>query len=158
MKEFTVQSSAFENNQPIPVKYTDDDEDISPPLSWSQLPPGTKEVALIVDDPDAPRPQPWVHWVMYKIPADATGLPENVQPHKHLEVPPGALQGLNTWEQIGYDGPAPPKGHGVHHYHFKMYALDATLNLDPGQTKESLLQAMQGHIVAQGELIGTYKR
>jgi Raf kinase inhibitor-like YbhB/YbcL family protein len=158
MKWFVVRSKAFENNQAIPRKYTEDGQDISPPLSWSGLPEGTKELAMIMDDPDAPRPQPWVHWVMYKIPANATEFPEHMAIVKRLESPNGALQGKNTWEKIGYGGPAPPKGHGVHHYHFKIYALDMPLNLDPGATKETLLQAMEGHIIAQGELIGTYQR
>lgn len=153
-----IRSEAFGNNQTIPRKYTGDAEDISPPLSWSQVPANTKELALIMDDPDAPRPQPWVHWVIYKIPAGVTNMPENIPTEKRLENPRGAVQGLNTWEKIGYGGPAPPKGHGIHHYHFKLYALDSPLDLDAGETKESLLQAMQGHILAQSEWIGTYQR
>ncbi len=158
MKTFTVRSTAFDQNQTIPRKFTGEAEDISPPLSWSGLPEGTKELALIMDDPDAPRPQPWVHWVMYRIPADAQGLPENIPPDKPVSNPKGALQGMTTFEKIGYGGPMPPKGHGLHHYHFKVYALDIPLNLDPGKTKQALLEAMQGHILAQGELIGTYQR
>src|SRR5688500_5167688 len=110
-----LRSTAFQHNQTIPRKYTGDDADISPPLSWSQVPENTKEFALIMDDPDAPRPQPWVHWVIYNIPDGVTSLPENVATEERLENPRGALQGLNTWEKIGYGGPLPPPGHGVHH-------------------------------------------
>ncbi|MCE5328466.1 MAG: YbhB/YbcL family Raf kinase inhibitor-like protein [Planctomycetaceae bacterium] len=153
-----VKSTAFENGQPIPRKYSQDGQNISPPLEWQGLPEGTKELALIVDDPDAPTPQPWVHWVMYKIAPGVKHLPEGV---KAADKPPelhGALQGVNTSKNAGYDGPAPPKGHGVHHYHFKLYALDAPLNLPPRQTKEQLLTAMKGHVLGESELIGTYER
>lgn len=153
-----VTSPAIGQGQPIPTEYTGDGRNISPPLAWSSLPEGTKELALIVDDPDAPRPQPWVHWVVYKIPAIATGLEQAIAPG--LEVPglAGALQGKNSSGSLGYRGPAPPKGHGVHHYHFKLYALDAELDLDAGADKLVLLAAMQGHVLSEGELVGTYRR
>lgn len=135
---------------------------MSPPLVWSNLPKGTKELALICDDPDAPRKTPWVHWVIYKIPAKATGLLEGVPREKQLKQPAGAVQGLNSWDDnnVGYRGPMPPVGHGPHHYHFKLYALDAPLDasVKAGLDKDGLLKAMQGHILAQGELIGTYER
>jgi len=155
-----IKSKAFSDGQEIPKPYTGDGRDVSPPLTWSDLPPGTKELALICDDPDAPTPQPWVHWVIYKIPADAMGLAEGIPQQEKLAQPAGALQGKNSWSSgnIGYRGPAPPKGHGVHHYHFKLYALDAPLNVQPGPDKEKLIKAMQGHILAQTELVGTYKR
>ena len=111
-----------------------------------------------MDDPDAPRPQPWVHWVLYRIPADVTTLPEGVPPSERVPDPGGAMQGRNSWNRIGYGGPEPPHGHGVHHYHFKVYALDTQLTLAPGATKEALLKAMEGHIIGQGELVGTYER
>jgi len=158
MGAITVQSPSFANGQPIPKKFTGEGEDVSPALSWSGLPAGTREIALICDDPDAPTPEPWVHWVIYKIPAARTGLPDSVPPTEKLSSPPGAMQGNNTWPAIGYKGPMPPKGHGVHHYHFKVYALDAGLDVKPGLNKKELLKAMHGHILAEGELIGTYQR
>ncbi len=154
----TVSSSAFGHNEAIPTKYTGEGQDVSPALSWSGVPAGTRELALICDDPDAPRAEPWVHWVIYKIPPGGTGLPQNVAKTETLATPAGAVQGTNSWGRVGYGGPMPPPGHGVHHYHFKLYALDSPLDLGPGATKDELLAAMQGHILAQGELVGTYER
>ncbi len=156
-----LSSSAFEPNRDIPAKYTADGEDVSPPLSWQGVPEGTQEFVLICDDPDAPTPDPWVHWVMYKIPGSTRSLPEAIPPQERLEQPAGALQGVNSWHtgrRIGYRGPSPPPGSGVHHYHFKLYALDAPLDLPPGATKEEVLRAIQGHVLAQAELVGTYRR
>ena len=154
----TIQSPAFDNNTVIPKRFTGDGEDVSPQLTWSGMPGNAKELALIMDDPDAPTPEPWVHWVIYKIPTGTEGLPENVAKTATLAAPAGALQGKNSWDKEGYGGPAPPRGHGIHHYHFKLYALDAALQLTPGMTKAQLLAAMKGHIVAQSELVGTYQR
>src|SRR5260370_278117 len=153
-----LQSPAFKQNHLIPKKYSGDGEDVSPPLGWSGVPPETKELALVVDDPDAPTPEPWVHWLLYKLPPATTSLPENVLPALRVAAPAGALQGKNSWPKIGYGGPAPPKGHGLHHYHFKLFALDAPLDVVPGIDKAALLAAMKGHIIAEGELIGTYQR
>lgn len=153
-----IESPAFAAGAVIPARFTGDGEDVSPPLKWSGLPAGVKEVALVCDDPDAPTPQPWVHWVIYGIPATAAGLPENVDKSASPAAPAGAAQGKNSWSKLGYGGPAPPPGHGVHHYHFKLYALDAALGLKPGLDKPQLLKAMKGHILAQGELMGTYQR
>lgn len=153
-----VTSPAFKNDQPIPRKYTGEGEDVSPPLSWSNVPAEAKELALICDDPDAPRPEPWVHWLIYKLPAGATQLPEAVPPERTLKTPPGAMQGTNSFGKIGYGGPMPPPGHGVHHYHFKLYALNKALQLQPGIEKKALLSAMKGAIIAEGELVGTYER
>lgn len=153
-----VTSSAFEQNQRIPVKHTGDDVDISPAIAWSGAPAGTKEFALIMDDPDAPRPEPWVHWLIYKIPAETARLEQNIPTDSKLNDPTGALQGANSWDKYGYGGPLPPKGHGVHHYHFKVYALDAPLDVKPGLSKDELLKAMEGHVIGRGELIGTYER
>lgn len=154
-----LQSSAFKQNHSIPRRYTGDGDDVSPPLSWSGVPSATKELALVVDDPDAPTPEPWVHWVLYKIPPTTSSLPEKVVPALHVASPAGALQGTNSWPKgIGYRGPAPPKGHGLHHYHFKLYALDTSLDLAPGADKTTLLAAIKGHIIGEGELIGTYQR
>ena len=155
-----VTSSAFDDKQPIPKKYTVDGEDRSPPLSWSGVPEGTKQLALICDDPDAPRAEPWVHWVIYRLPGDLKSLPEAVSPSELLDEPAGAYQGANSWpsgQTIGYRGPAPPPGK-PHRYYFKLYALDTELDLEPGLDKDALLQAMQGHILAEGRLMGTYQR
>jgi Raf kinase inhibitor-like YbhB/YbcL family protein len=154
-------SSAFGPGSPIPRRYTGEGEDLSPPLQWKGVPEGTQELALICDDPDAPTPEPWVHWVIYKIPPNATGLPEGLPKTAQLSQPPGAMQGKNSWTSgptIGYRGPMPPPGHGVHHYHFTLYALDSPLNVQPGETKKNLLKKMEGHILATATLIGTYQR
>jgi Raf kinase inhibitor-like YbhB/YbcL family protein len=156
----TISSGAFQAGQPIPKPYTGDGKDLSPPLSWTGVPAGAKELALICDDPDAPTKEPWVHWVIYKIPAETKSLEEGIPRKARVARPAGALQGANSFESdnIGYRGPAPPKGHGVHHYHFKLYALDKTLDLEPPLDKKSLLAAIDGHILAQGEIIGIYER
>ncbi len=154
----SIESPAFGNNAVIPQRFSGDGEDVSPQLSWSGIPNGAKELALIMDDPDAPTPEPWVHWVIYKIQLDADSLAENIAKTATPATPAGALQGKNSWGNVGYGGPAPPPGHGVHHYHFKLYALDAALNVSSGLTKAALLSAMEGHIMTQGELVGTYQR
>jgi hypothetical protein len=154
-------STAFGEGERVPVKYTGEGEDVSPPLAWSGLPEGTKELALICDDPDAPTPEPWVHWVIYKIPAELAGLPEGVAKTPRLKEPPGALQGENSWpsgQTIGYRGPMPPPGHGVHRYFFKLYALGVHLVIESGKDKKSVLEAMSGHILGEGQLMGTYER
>ncbi len=153
-----IRSTAFDAGQLIPGKYTGEGPDVSPPLQWSGLPDGVAELALIMDDPDAPRPEPWVHWVICRIPANAGGLPEGVPKTERLDEPAGALQGENSFGKTGYGGPMPPEGHGMHHYHFKLYALDQALDVKPGLTKDDLLAAMKGHVVAEGELVGTYER
>jgi hypothetical protein len=149
-----VKSSAFEEGGIIPRKHTCDGEDLSPALSWSGVPEGTKSLALICDDPDAPMGT-WVHWVIYGIPADTTGLPEAVSAEK--TVLEGMKQGITDFRRIGYGGPCPPSG-APHRYFFKLYALDAELALDSGITKKQLLTAMEGHILAQGQLMGKYGR
>jgi len=145
-----VASSVFEAGDAIPRRYSGEGEDVSPPLSWEDVPAGTQEFALICDDPDAPLPEPWVHWAVYGIPPQARSLPEG-------EVG-SAVEGRNSWGRIGYGGPMPPPGHGVHHYHFRLYALDAPLDLKPGATKGDLLAAMAGHVLAEAEVVGTYRR
>lgn len=154
----SLTSKAFGDGQPIPRRYTGDGANVSPPLSWAGLPRGTRELALICDDPDAPRAEPWVHWVIYRIGAEVSGLKEDIPRTDKLEEPAGALQGRNSSGTIGYRGPAPPRGHGVHHYHFRLYALDAKLEVKPGLNKAALLRAMAGHILAEADLVGTYKR
>ena len=154
----TVTSPAFKNDQPIPKKYSGEGADVSPPLSWSNVPAEAKELALICDDPDAPRPEPWVHWLIYKLPAGTTQLPEGIPPERTLKTPPGAMQGAKSFGKIGYGGPMPPPGHGVHHYHFKLYGLNKALQLQPGIEKKALLSALKGAIIAEGEIVGTYER
>jgi len=146
----TITSSAFKAGERIPRKHTGEGADVSPPLAWTGAPAGTREFALVCDDPDAPTPQPWVHWVLYKVPGDRTSLAEGSAD--------SALQGKTSFGHTRYGGPMPPPGHGVHRYYFKLYALDAPVNLKPGATKEELLAAMKGHVLAQAELIGTYER
>jgi hypothetical protein len=151
-------SSAFADGGEIPARYTCEGADVSPPLSWSALPPATRSLALIVDDPDAPDPAApqvtWVHWVLYNLAPDAGGLPEGVP----VAAPPaGAAQGQNDWRRPGYNGPCPPIGR--HRYFFKLYALDRVLSLAPGKaTKSSLEAAMRGHVLAEATLIGTYQK
>jgi len=151
--DLEVRSSAFKYGGYIPSKYTCDSENISPQLSWSKGPNGTKSYAIIADDPDAPMGT-WVHWVIYNIPEDVTNLPEALSDDKKLDF--GALQGKNDFKKIGYGGPCPPGG--THRYYFKVYALDTILNVEPGLTKRQLLKAMEGHILAKGELMGKYSR
>lgn len=154
----SFKSPAFADGKPIPRRHTEDGEDLSPELAWSGLPRGTAALALIVDDPDAPTAEPWVHWLIYNIPPEAEGLPEGVDRSESLASPAGAIQGKNTWGTVGYRGPAPPKGHGTHHYHFKLYALDAPLTVGPGLDKKELLDAMSGHVLSHSEIVGTYQR
>ncbi len=153
-----ISSTAFHHDQPIPQRHTGDGADLSPPLAWADIPATAKELALICDDPDAPTAEPWVHWLLYKLPVTLTGLPEGVTTTPSVSALGDARQGTNSWNRLGYGGPAPPRGHGVHHYHFKLYALDAELTAPPGLTKRALLKAMQNHVVAEAQLIGTYQR
>ncbi|HXN41157.1 MAG TPA: YbhB/YbcL family Raf kinase inhibitor-like protein [Myxococcaceae bacterium] len=150
-------SSAFSPKGKIPAKYTCEGSDVSPPLAWSGIPPGAKSLALIVDDPDAPDPRApkmtWVHWVLYDLPVSAHGLPEAVQKDA---LPAGTREGLNDWKRTGYGGPCPPIGE--HRYFFKLYALDTVLPDLGTPTKAQLEKAIQGHILAQAELVGTYEK
>jgi Raf kinase inhibitor-like YbhB/YbcL family protein len=149
-----LMSTAFRDGESIPRQYTGDGKDISPPLQWTDTPAGTKSFAVIADDPDAPRGT-WVHWVLYNLPATINDLTEGVPTQEVLAN--GAKQGTNDFGKIGYGGPAPPKGK-AHRYFFKLYALDDSLNLQPGATKDQLLAAMKGHVLAEGQLMGTYAR
>lgn len=149
----TLSSNAFNDGESIPKKYTCDGEDISPQLSWDNVPEGTQSFALISDDPDAPMGT-WVHWVIYNIPADKSELQENFP--TDAELSDGTLNGKNSWPRLGYGGPCPPSG--THRYYFKLYALDTRLDLESGATKEQLLSAMEGHILDQAEYMGTYSR
>jgi hypothetical protein len=147
-------SSAFAEGQSIPIVYTCDGEDQSPPLAWSNLPTNTESLVLICDDPDAPMGT-WVHWLVYNIPPDIKGLSAGIPNAEILHI--GAQQGKNDFRRIGYGGPCPPRGNR-HRYHFKLYALDSKLDLQGGVTKSVLEDAMNGHILAEGRLMGTYQR
>jgi Raf kinase inhibitor-like YbhB/YbcL family protein len=149
--DFNLTSPAFASGEAIPSQYTCDGRDISPPLQWSEPPPGTGGLALIADDPDAPVGT-WVHWVVYNLPPDLRSLPEAVP--AGADLPQGGRHGQNSWKRTDYGGPCPPGG--THRYFFKLYALDSRLDLDAGATKAQLLKAMQGHVLAQAELMGTY--
>jgi Raf kinase inhibitor-like YbhB/YbcL family protein len=151
---FELTSSAFNPNDAIPKEYTCDGSDVSVPLRWKNVPEGTASFALIVDDPDAPRGT-WVHWVLYDLPASVTDLPAGVGHQDSLSN--GAKQGKNDFGKTGYGGPCPPSG-PLHHYHCKLYALDRMTALKAKATKQQLLDAMKGHVLAEAQLIGTYKR
>ncbi len=152
----TITSPAFTNSGPIEARYTCEGMDTSPELQWTGEPSQTRSFALIVDDPDAPDPQApkttWVHWVVYNIPAKAHDLPEN---SGKQGLPAGARDGTNDWKRVGYGGPCPPVG--THRYFFKLYALDTVLPDLNRPTKSQLLNAMQGHVLAEAQLVGTYK-
>ena len=152
-----LESKAFADNQPIPRQYTGEGSDVSPPLTWSNLPEGTVELALIVDDPDAPRAEPFVHWVMYKIPLGMTGAEEGFASSRTATSPVGPIMGKNDFGKLGYGGPMPPPGK-VHHYIFTLYALDTKLKSEPDWTKKQLLEAAKKHILGTGKLVGTYER
>jgi Raf kinase inhibitor-like YbhB/YbcL family protein len=149
-----VSSSAFGNGETIPKDFTADGRNVSPPLRWGGAPPATQSYAVIVDDPDAPAGL-WTHWVLFNVPADRTELPEGVPPEK--EVLDGALQGTNSFNKIGYGGPAPPKGK-PHRYYFHVYALDRKLDLKAGASRADVDAALKGHILAKGQWMGTYGR
>ncbi len=149
-----ITSTAFKEGEPIPAKFTCDERNVSPALKWSSVPTGTKSLALIADDPDAPVGT-WVHWVVYDLPAGTSELPEDTPKSQYL--PGGAKQGLNDFQRLGYGGPCPPPGK-PHRYFFKLYALDILLELKPGATKKEVERAIERHILAQAQLMGTYKR
>lgn len=149
----SLTSNAFASGQNIPSKYSCVGREISPDLAWTGAPAATKSFALIVDDPDAPMGT-WVHWLVYNIPATTHNLPEAVSAGAQLRD--GGLQGKNSSGKLGYNGPCPPSG--THRYFFKLYALDTVLNLSSGASKDQLLKAMDGHILAQGELAGTFSK
>ena len=154
---FILRSTAFTDHGEVPSKYTCEGEDIAPALQWEGAPEDTQSLVLIVDDPDAPDPgapkMTWVHWVVYNIPPEATGLPEGATSGN---LPPGASEGLNDWKRIGYGGPCPPVGR--HRYFHKLYALDTVLKGIGTPTKGEVEAAMRGHILAKTELVGTYEK
>lgn len=154
---FSLTSSAFDEGQEIPARYTCQGDDISPPLQWGDVPENTQSLVLIVDDPDAPDPaapqRVWVHWILYNIPPRATGLPEAATP---ANQPREAKEGVNDWGRTGYGGPCPPIGR--HRYFHKLYALDKTLQGLERPTKADILAAMEGSIIAEAQLMGTYQK
>ena len=153
MSGMKLTSTAFKEGEPIPRAYTCDGPNVSPALEWSGVPKSAKTLTIICDDPDAPSGT-WVHWVLYNLPAENIGLVENTPATESLRA--GGFQGKNDFEKIGYGGPCPPSG--THHYFFKTYALDVELPLKAGATKAELEKAMEGHIVGQAQLMGTYRR
>lgn len=156
----TVTSPAIRAGETIPAEYTADGRNVSPPLQWAGAPAATQEFAIVCDDPDVPLPQPFVHWVIYKIPGTAKGVPGNIPIDATTPMPAeiaGALQGTSGFRRQIYRGPAPPPGK-PHHYHFRVYAIDAVLDLKPGLTKAELLETIKGHVVAEGELVAIYER
>jgi Raf kinase inhibitor-like YbhB/YbcL family protein len=146
-----IYTPAFAEGQAIPARHSVEGQNLSPALEWSGIPEGAESLALIVDDPDAPMGT-FVHWVVYNLPTDVEGLPEGGT------LPGDASEGVNDFGDSGYGGPMPPKGHGIHHYHFKLYALDTEVPLKAGASKADLMKAMEGHILAQAELMGIYER
>ena len=153
----TITSSAFTDGGEIPARYTCQGEDISPPLEWRGIPEAARSLVLIVDDPDAPDPKAprmtWVHWVLFNLPPDTPGLAEDAAPDA---LPPGTGRGINSWNRTGYGGPCPPIGR--HRYFHKLYALDTVLDLSGKPTGKVLEAALQGHVIGQTELVGTYQK
>ena len=160
VKTITLSSDAFKEGGEIPKKYTGEGQDISPPLQWSGVPAEARELVLIADDPDAPGDVPFVHWVLYNFPGTVNSLAEGVERTREPASPEHARQGKNSAGTLGYFGPMPPPGR-VHHYHFRLYAVDKALNLKPELKRDQVMAAMNKadvHILAEGELIGTYQR
>ena len=158
-------SNEVKDGEKLSSVFTVEGEDISPPLQWTAPPADTKSFALICDDPDAPSaenpgPEPWVHWVIFNLPAETRELPAGASDELEPNEIPGARQGRNSWleHNVGYRGPAPPRGSGPHRYVFKLYALDSALSIPAGATKAELLTAMKAHILAEAKLIGVYER
>ena len=152
MMEIAVLSAAFAMGAALPDRYACTNR--SPPLAWGEVPTNTQSIAVLCDDPDAPAGD-WVHWVLFNLAPETRSLPENVA--RDAALPGDAVQGLNDYGRVGYDGPCPPRGQ-QHRYHFKVFALDARLALDAQARKKDLLAAMEGHVLAQGDLMATYAR
>lgn len=157
-----LESPAFIHLNPIPLLYSGEGDNISPPLTWSEVPLDCKELALICEDPDAPpRPNkdhPFVHWLVYSISSEEKGLHAQLPTDRVLTDPFHVYQGKNSWGKIGYGGPLPPEGHGVHRYVFTLYALNAELQLDPGLEKKEVFPLIEKHLIKTAKLIGTYER
>lgn len=154
-QNLTVSSSNFTDGQRLPIDFTCDGKDHSPQLSWGGIPNWVKSFSIICDDPDAPS-KTWVHWVVFNVPSRVNAFPEGISASSLAEM--GALLGKNDFNRLEWGGACPPKGHGVHHYFFTVYALDTLLDLPEGSSRDQIDKAMEGHIVAQGKLMGTYSR
>ncbi|HPA83664.1 MAG TPA: YbhB/YbcL family Raf kinase inhibitor-like protein [Deltaproteobacteria bacterium] len=152
-KQMKVTSQAFADGEMIPAKYTCNGENVSPPIAWQRVPEGTRSITIIAEDPDAPMGN-WVHWVYYDIPPEISGLPEDIPAEE--KPGPGGTQGINDALTIGYIGPCPPSG--IHRYYFRIYAVDTELDLPPGANSQEVLQAMEGHLLGMGELMGRFRR
>lgn len=152
-----IETAAFAEGSRIPSRYTEDGANVSPPLRWRDVPSETRELALLVEDPDAPRARPFVHWIAFHIPPPAGGLPEGVPQTANVDGL-GVEQGRNDFGRIGYAGPAPPKGHGTHHYHFRLFALDAPVDLKAGCDVREFEDAIRAHVLAETDYVGTYGR
>nr|WP_237266260.1 YbhB/YbcL family Raf kinase inhibitor-like protein [Thermococcus cleftensis] len=148
--------SVFHNGDYIPVEFTCDGENVNPPIFIGHIDPNAKSLVIIMDDPDAPGGT-FTHWIAWNIPPLGE-IPKGVPPQGVVDAPVKMVQGRNDFGKIGYGGPCPPKGHGVHHYHFRVYALDTVLELDPGASRKELERAMEGHVIQMGELVGLYGR
>lgn len=157
-----LNSDYFKPEGTIPKRFTGEGEDISPRLTWSDVPKKTREFVLIVDDPDAPKKpgqdSPYVHWVAYNIPANISQLPEGLPDRARILAPAVLDQGENSFGKLGYGGPMPPRGDGTHHYRFTLYALDQEIGLEPGHKKPEVLKAIEGHVLEKAVLVGTYER
>jgi Raf kinase inhibitor-like YbhB/YbcL family protein len=149
VQDLAIRSDAFEAHGTLPERHTGDGEDVAPPLEWSGVPEGTRSFAVVCHDPDAPLVDGFTHWVAYNIPGDARGLPEGGE---------GGTQGVNSFGNEGYNGPAPPPGHGPHHYYFWVYGLDEDLGLEAGLDRRTLLERIEDHVIEQQRVIGTYER
>jgi Raf kinase inhibitor-like YbhB/YbcL family protein len=147
-------SAAFNHDSEIPLEFTCDGRNVSPPVSWSGPPPGTRSFALIMHDPDAPMPGGYTHWLVYNIPSTVDSIPENV-PHQD-QLPGGGIQGKNSGGTYGYTGPCPPSG--THRYYFRLYALDSALDPSSGANQDALKKSIEGHILGEAELMGRYRR
>ena len=152
-----ITSSAFDNEAHIPKKYTCDGDDTRPPLAFDDVPDEARSLALIVDDPDAPS-RVWVHWLVWGLPADLRALPAGMKRQAPSEELAGMREGTNDFGGVGYGGPCPPPGHGTHHYRFTVYALDRDIPLEPGATRDALEAQLEGHVLEQARLVGTYER
>lgn len=156
-----LDSPAFHHNEPIPPRYTGDSRDLSPPLRWDDPREPAAAFALLVEDPDAPTDEPWVHWIAYNIPGSARELPEGLPATVRVEAQGGFRQGLNSFPDggVGYRGPLPPQNHGPHHYHFHLYALRRPLHIDGKVRKRHLVRALeQAGVIEEAELVGLYQR
>ncbi len=153
-----VSTPAFKSGEPIPGLYGADGENLSPALTWTNLPAGAQSVVILMEDPDATTPKPFVHWTLYDVPARISRLDESMPAIPQLPALDKAKQGRNSRGTIGYTGPRPPKGDPAHHYHFQVFALDAVLKLPPGAGADELINAMRGHVLASGETVGLFSR